>query len=149
MYDALYRYDYIHCEANKGYAVGKKIILPSSFQGSPRAMAQKYQDAMCIVGEFGTPDLFITMTANPKWDEITEQLESYETATDRPDIVARDYNAKRNALMEDITKNHVLTETEAIVSQQKDIQKNFAKKLHCMIILLQSIGDEMMVVKWK
>jgi hypothetical protein len=33
-------------------------------------MAQKYQDAMAIVRELGKPDVFMTMTCNPDWDEI-------------------------------------------------------------------------------
>ena len=41
---------------------GKKVILPSSFIGSPRHMHQMYQDAMGIVIRFGKPDLFITFT---------------------------------------------------------------------------------------
>ena len=35
---------------------GKVVILPSTFQGSPRAMQQNYQDAMAIVAQFGKPD---------------------------------------------------------------------------------------------
>jgi len=50
--------------------IGKMIILPSTFIGSPRNMLQNYQDAMAIVSKFGKPDLFITMTCNPKWREI-------------------------------------------------------------------------------
>ena len=29
---------------------------------------------MAIVRQFGRPSLFITFTANPKWDEITREL---------------------------------------------------------------------------
>ena len=39
-------------------------------------MNENYQDAMAIVRKFGKPDLFITMTCNPHWKEITENLES-------------------------------------------------------------------------
>lgn len=53
-----------------GATVGRKIILPSSFSGSPRCMHQLYQDAMSIVRQFGKPDLFITFTCNPNWPEI-------------------------------------------------------------------------------
>jgi hypothetical protein len=52
--------------------VGKMVILPSTFIGSPRNMMQNYQDAMAIVSKFGKPDLFIIMTCNPKWREIEE-----------------------------------------------------------------------------
>ena len=51
------------------HTVGRKIILPSSFIGSPRNMYQNYLDAMSIVQHFGKPSLFITMTCNPQWPE--------------------------------------------------------------------------------
>ncbi|CAF4462084.1 unnamed protein product [Rotaria sp. Silwood2] len=44
---------------------GRVVILPSSFQGSPRAMQQNYQDAMAIARKYGKLDLFITFTCNP------------------------------------------------------------------------------------
>ena len=52
-------------------------------------MIQKYQDSMTIAYNFGKPDLFITMTCNPNWKEIKENLNPGEEAMDRPDIVAR------------------------------------------------------------
>ena len=36
--------------------VGKRIILPSTYPGSPRAMQQNYLDAMSMVKKFGKPD---------------------------------------------------------------------------------------------
>nr|VDD10377.1 unnamed protein product [Brassica oleracea] len=41
--------------------LGRKIILPSSFTGGPRYMAEKYQDAMAICRWYGNPHLFITV----------------------------------------------------------------------------------------
>lgn len=41
-------------------SVGKRIVLPSSFTGGPRYMAQNFHN----------PDLFLTFTSNPKWLEI-------------------------------------------------------------------------------
>ena len=58
---------------------GRMVILPSSFQGSPHALLQNYQDAMAIVAKYGKPDLFITL-CNPKWIEITENLACGEQA---------------------------------------------------------------------
>ena len=49
-----------------GATIGKRVILPSSFVGSPRYQHQLYQDAMSIVRRYGKPDLFITFTCNPK-----------------------------------------------------------------------------------
>jgi len=45
--------------------IGKMVILPSTFIGSPRNMLQNYQDVMAIVARYGKPDIFITMTCNP------------------------------------------------------------------------------------
>jgi len=54
--------------------LGKRFILPSSFAGSTRNMQQHSQDALAINRYFGGGDLFITMTANPAWPEITSAL---------------------------------------------------------------------------
>ena len=50
-------------------------------------MAQCYQDAMAVARYFGKIDYFITMTANPKWREIQENLLPGQSATDRPDLL--------------------------------------------------------------
>lgn len=71
--------DYLQSDAG-GIYPGKAIILPSSFQGSPRNMQQHCQDAMAIVRRYGKPDLFVTMTCNPKWKEIQENLEPNQRA---------------------------------------------------------------------
>lgn len=54
--------------------LGQRIILPSSYTGGPRYMFEKQQDAMCYVRQYGRPDLFVTITTNPKWPEITDNL---------------------------------------------------------------------------
>ncbi|KAF1980631.1 hypothetical protein K402DRAFT_300195, partial [Aulographum hederae CBS 113979] len=48
-----------------GTDVGKSIILPASFTGSPRQMRNAYLDAMAIARHHGPPDFFITFTCNP------------------------------------------------------------------------------------
>ena len=68
--------DYLQSEAAaQGLIPGKSLILPSYFQGSPRNMAQNYQDAMAIVRKYGKPDYFVTMTCNLKRPEIIENLD--------------------------------------------------------------------------
>ena len=68
--------------------VGSKIIIPTTYPGSPRAMQQNYLDAMSIVKRFGKPDFFIAMTANPSWPEIIAALRHGESAANRH-LVAR------------------------------------------------------------
>ena len=53
---------------------GHKIILPSTFTGGPRYIHERQQDAMTYVRKYGHPDLFITMTCNPNWPEIKNNL---------------------------------------------------------------------------
>ena len=70
-------------------------------------MQQNYQDAMSIVRKFGKPDLFVTFTCNPKWREILAALLHGQKSQDRPDIVARVFKQKLDALIDDIKKNHI------------------------------------------
>ena len=74
--------------------IGQRVILPSTFQGSPRNMMQRYQDAMTIVRNIGNPDYFVTMTTNPDWVEIKRELRPGQTASERPDIVVRVFKLK-------------------------------------------------------
>ncbi|KAL0345492.1 UNVERIFIED_CONTAM: hypothetical protein Sradi_4380500 [Sesamum radiatum] len=95
--------------------IGRRIILPSSFTGSPRDMYQRYQDAMAIVQKFGKPDIFLTMTCNPSWKEIKDQLLSGQTPQDRLDLLSRIFRAKYEELKEDIFHKGVLGNTVAHV----------------------------------
>jgi len=62
-------------------------------------MTQLFQNAMAICRHFHKPDLFLTMTANPKWLEIIHSLFPSQTATDCPDIVSRVFEQKKKALL--------------------------------------------------
>lgn len=84
---------------------GRPVILPSSFIGGTRSMQQLYQDAMALVTRFGKPSYFLTMTANPNWPEIQNELEYGQTASDRPDLVARVFHLKFHEMLDDVTKH--------------------------------------------
>ena len=87
---------------NNPGAPGRPVILPSTFQGSPRNMRERFYDAMAIVAKYGKPDLFITMTCNPNWREIRDNLYPGQTPVDRPDLVARVFKLKLNELKKDL-----------------------------------------------
>jgi hypothetical protein len=53
---------------------GRAIILPSSHTSSPQYMHQLLQDSLAICCACKKPDLFLTMTANESWPEISENL---------------------------------------------------------------------------
>ena len=88
--------DYIHAGEEHVYDVespvsrmGRHIILAPSFTGGERYMREQYQDAMAIVRKMGKPDLFMAVTCNPNWAEITEYLLPGQVPSDRPDLVVR------------------------------------------------------------
>lgn len=83
---------------------GKLIILPSSFQGSPRHMHEYTQDSMTYVKNYGRPDLFITFTCNPNWDEIKLSLFEGQSPSDRHDICARVFRQKVIKFIHSLTK---------------------------------------------
>ena len=87
---------------------GKVIILPPSVTGSPRWYVEQLQDALAIVRQYGKPTVFLTLTCNPEWSEITNSLEDGERWSDRPDIVARVFRAKLRAMMDLLTKGKLL-----------------------------------------
>ena len=57
---------------------------------------------MQFVRRFGKPSLFITFTANPKWEEIERKVLPQQSAADRPDLVARVFNLKVRDLLDQI-----------------------------------------------
>ncbi|KAF8077404.1 hypothetical protein N665_1040s0008 [Sinapis alba] len=87
-------------------AIGQRFILQSSFTGGPRYLIEKYHDAMAICRQYGNPDLFITMTANPNWKEIKEHLAAYggDSPNDRPYIECRVFKMKLDQLLQDFKK---------------------------------------------
>ena len=50
------------------------IILPSTYKGGTCHIQQLLQDFLAICREYKKPDLFLTMTANATWPEITQNL---------------------------------------------------------------------------
>lgn len=79
--------------------VGQRVILPSTYCGGPRYMFEKQQDAMSYVRKFGRPDLFITVTTNPSWEEITSNLHDGQRPHDRPDLVVRVFRLKLKKML--------------------------------------------------
>ena len=117
--------------------IGQKFILPSSYTTGPRYMTEKFQDAMAIVGQIGKPHLFITMTCNKDWPEIKDNLFPGQTAFDRPDIVSRVFELKKNQLKDLILKKHIFGEVIACV-YVIEFQKRGLPHMHMLIILKES-----------
>lgn len=84
--------------------IGNAFILPSSYIGSPRNMQEYIQDAMTYVRHYGRPDLFITFTCNPNWEEIQTLLLPGQQAIHRHDLTARVFKQKLKSLIDFIVK---------------------------------------------
>ena len=127
---------------------GCHIILPSSFQGGERHMQQLFQDSMALCRHYRKQDIFLTMTANPKWPEILEQLlleapppaganyqQRRQTAADRPDIVARVFELKKQALLKEIKDGLFGTVNDMV--HTIEFQKRGLPHMHLLIFLDQ------------
>lgn len=132
-YDVLSKYVENNPQAH--VPIGKKVILPSSFHGSPRNMAQNYQDAMAMVKKYGKPDLFITFTCNPKWKEIKENLLPGEQPCDRPDLIARVFRLKLKLLLKDLKEKHIFGRVIAML-HVIEFQKRGLPHAHILLILV-------------
>ena len=114
--------------------LGRRAVLPSSYIGGPRHQQQRYQDAMAIARHFRKIDLFITMTANPNWDEVTRELFPGQTSYDRPDLVAHIFRQKKQELMDNIYKREVFGRAPAYV-YVIEFQKHGLPHVHLLVIL--------------
>ncbi|GBN46964.1 hypothetical protein AVEN_24933-1 [Araneus ventricosus] len=106
------------------------VILPSSFVNSPRYLHEYTRDEFAYIRTHGCPDLFITFTSNPTWQEIVDELLPGQKSIHRHDIVARVFRLKVKKLMSVITKGKiygwVLRFLYSVEWQKKD---DFAKSL--------------------
>ena len=114
--------------------LGKRIVLSSSFPGSPRWYNSQFQDGMAICREYHKPDFFITMTCNPHWEEITRELRKGETSQDRPDLVARVFKQKKDQLIKDIVAEKVFGKVPAYL-WVIEFQKRGLPHTHILVIL--------------
>ncbi|XP_038695498.1 uncharacterized protein LOC119992778 [Tripterygium wilfordii] len=117
-------------------SVGKRVILPSSFTGSPRYMIQNYHDAMAICRTMGNPDLFITFTCNVQWVEIQNALNLIpgQKIEDRPDIISRVFHMKLDEFMSDIKKGSYFGNVVAAI-HTVEFQKRGLPHVHVIIWL--------------
>ena len=65
-------------------------------------MFERQQDAMAYVGKFVRPDLFTTVTTNPMWPEILENLTPGQQPNDRPDLLVRVFLLKIQNLLKNL-----------------------------------------------
>uniref|UniRef100_A0A0K0F1U7 Helitron_like_N domain-containing protein n=1 Tax=Strongyloides venezuelensis TaxID=75913 RepID=A0A0K0F1U7_STRVS len=110
----------------------ERIKLFSSYIDSRRFMHLGYQDGMAIVRKFGKPDFFITMTTNPNWREITENLYPGQSPNDRHDLIARVFKHKSDALIHDLKENKIMGNVVYLQSTI-EFQKRSLPHIHILV----------------
>lgn len=108
-------------------------------------MQQNFQDSLAVCKEYGHPDLFITFTCNPKWVEILDAVNyaGSQDASVRPNIVARVFKMKLDAMIADFTQDSVLGRVLAgmvLINCLSPISK-FMVSLYNIVLLRCEIGD--------
>ena len=120
-------------DGNPHARIGRQVILPSTFDGGPRDMHQRYQKAMACVREHGKPDLFITMTCNPKHPDIIAALGETKVE-DRPDVVSRVFKGMLDSLVDDIVMKSIFGDVASAI-YSIEFQKRGLPHAHILIIL--------------
>ena len=117
--------------------VSVPMTLPCSFIGSAKWYHMLYLDALTLPQRFHAPDLFITFTCNPKWEEITSALPTGDYR-DHPDIVARVFWLKFQAMMKDIMELQIFGQVAAFV-WRIEWQARGLPHAHLLVILVNAI----------
>lgn len=97
-------------------------------------MNQRYQDAMALVLKLGKPNLLLTMTCNPNWEEIRNELLTGQTAQDRPDLLTRVFRAKFEEFKQDVIHRAVLGKVIAY-AYVIEFQKRGLPHAHMVVVL--------------
>ena len=118
----------------KGLTAGRRIILPSAYEGSPRNIAQRYQDAMSICRTTGSPDLFITITANAKWKEIVENLHPGQDSCDRNELIHRVFRLKLKSMLDELIDKRLFGSIAGF-AMTIEYQKRGMPHAHLLLIL--------------
>jgi len=121
--------------------IGTACILPSSYIGSPRSMQEYIQDAMTYVRHYGRPDLFVTFTCNPNWEEIKSLLLPGQQSIHRHDIVTRVFKQKLKSLINLIVKYSVFGNTRCWL-YSIEWQKRGLPHSHILVWLEDKIRPE-------
>ena len=148
---------------------GKRVVLGSSFQGGPRMWNVRYQNGMAIVRHFGKPDLFITYTFPPDTPELLAELQPGQTAQvlidqrlilcynqheyqDRPDLVARLFELRKNLLLNEIIKGglfgRIVGHISVVEYQVCDQHCNFLNHYHSLYHIFCRRGVFLIVTSW-
>ena len=87
---------------------GTKTYLSASLTYSPRWYKGKCQDAIALVQAYSKPSLFITMTCNPNWPEIQNEIQRDNTELDKTFLITKVFNQKLQKLLDLLVEKNIL-----------------------------------------
>ena len=118
--------------------VSVPLILPSSFVGSSKWYHMLYLDAMALPQRLHAPDLFITFTCNPQWQEIRSAIPLHSHWRFHPDIVARVFWLKFKSMMTDILEDEIFGPVAGYV-WRIEWQARGLPHVHLLVILVKPL----------
>ncbi|WVZ85979.1 hypothetical protein U9M48_032832 [Paspalum notatum var. saurae] len=89
---------------------------------------------MALVRKYGKPDVFLTMTCNPNWEEIKRELEVGQIPQDRPDLAVRVFRAKLEEMKRLLLEEGILGKVQAYV-YVVEFQKRGLPHAHFLLIM--------------
>ncbi|XP_022848336.1 uncharacterized protein LOC111370722 [Olea europaea var. sylvestris] len=103
------------------------------FIGGLRNLTKRYMNAMCLVQRYGKLDVFLTMTCNPNWPEIKQELRHNDSIQNMPNLLALIFRAKFEELKIDLIKREILGSIAAYV-YVIEFQKRGLPHVHFLLI---------------
>ncbi len=97
-------------------------------------MQQLYQDSMAIIREYEKSDLFVIVTYNPNWPEITNELLPNQQASNHLDLILRVFKLKLKSITNDFFVKGILEKVIAYI-HVIEFQKKGLSHTHILIIL--------------
>ena len=91
---------------------------------------------MTIFSCKGEPTYFVTLTFNPKWPELQQFLNG-RPYTDRPDIVERIFQEKRDLFLEAIIKHEVLGKVVAYCWTKEWQKRYLPPHIHLLLTMAE------------
>lgn len=117
---------------------GVPVHLPASFAGSPRWYHALYLDALALPAAFHLPDLFVTITFNPEWPELSRLMPAGGNIHDHPDVAARVFWLRFSRIMKDIIDHAVFGEVLSYCYRMEWQLRGFPHA-HVLLILRRRI----------
>lgn len=117
--------------ADEFQSVGRLLTMPASVPGSKGYQNRLLDDGMCVVDRLGKPTLFITMTCNSNWPEITSQLLPGQASAEASAITNRVFKMKLSNLIAKLRSGHYFGGRKAVfITSVVEFQKRGLPHAH-------------------